>query len=78
MPEETELDDTDELCPDCLESVEDCICGDDDESECEECGELLEECTCEDITCEDCGELFDDCMCDDGEDETEDGDAETT
>lgn len=63
MSEETNLDDTDELCPDCLESVEDCEC-DDDEDECEECGELLEECLCDPL---DDDEEGDECDTDDAE-----------
>lgn len=31
--EEEELDDTDELCPECGESIEDCECEDDEEDD---------------------------------------------
>jgi hypothetical protein len=44
VPEE--LDDTNELCPECGESINECECDDDDIC-CEECGELLAECICD-------------------------------
>jgi hypothetical protein len=31
VPEDPELDDTDELCPECGESIDECECDDDDD-----------------------------------------------
>lgn len=49
--EEEELDDTEELCPECGESIDDCECDEeeaDDKTTCPDCGELNEECICDD------------------------------
>lgn len=66
VPEDSDDQITEELCPECGKFIDMCEC-DDDEIICPDCGELHEECICED---EDDDELID--LEDDEEDEEDD------